>query len=160
MSRKQVFHALQGSNANDFLFASVGTEHNGTDLTIPSVLARLGKDPWRDAGVWAKLPSAVAADLLATDIGHMALGQHSVRRARETASRLVELLVRKPLVGPVPKGLTARRGTGGRKGRWWILVCLVTYVSLMVVALGIGMSFAQPGRTARVPVERAFQPTP
>ncbi len=46
--------ALKNSDLNTFLFADVGTELNGSALTILSVLARLGEDPWAEAARWAK----------------------------------------------------------------------------------------------------------
>ena len=38
--------ALRNSGLDQFLFAEVGTELNGSSLTVLSTLARLGKDPW------------------------------------------------------------------------------------------------------------------
>jgi hypothetical protein len=52
--------ALQHSALNTFLFAEVGTEHNGMTLTALSVIARLGKDPWEEARRLAGLPKASA----------------------------------------------------------------------------------------------------
>jgi hypothetical protein len=47
--------ALQNSDLNPFLYADVGTELNGSTLTMLSVLARLGKDPWVEAARCAAL---------------------------------------------------------------------------------------------------------
>jgi hypothetical protein len=44
MSTSNAF-ALKNSGLNEFLFAEVGIEANGTPLTILSVLARLGLVP-------------------------------------------------------------------------------------------------------------------
>ena len=57
MSTSDVF-ALEKSGLNTFLFAEVGTETNGSVLTVLSVLARLGRDPWEQAARWASLPKA------------------------------------------------------------------------------------------------------
>ena len=38
---------LQRSDLNPFLFAGIGTEPNGTTLSVLSVFARHGNDPWR-----------------------------------------------------------------------------------------------------------------
>ena len=45
MAAADVF-VFKNSGLNAFLFAEVGTELNGSPLTILSVLARLGQDPW------------------------------------------------------------------------------------------------------------------
>ena len=41
--------ALQRSDLNQFLFADIGTEANGTTLSVLSVFARRGADPWTEA---------------------------------------------------------------------------------------------------------------
>jgi hypothetical protein len=41
---------LRNSDLNKFLFADVGSEPNGMTLSVVSLLARLGHDPWREAG--------------------------------------------------------------------------------------------------------------
>jgi len=41
--------SLIHSEFNEFLFASVGEEKNGVELTALSALTRLGFDSWREA---------------------------------------------------------------------------------------------------------------
>ena len=84
--------ALQRSGLNAFLFAEVGTELNGSPLTILSVLARLGQDPWAEAAKWTKLPKSTTIDRLAQSIAQMPLPSQAIDEARSTASRLVLLL--------------------------------------------------------------------
>jgi len=84
--------ALQRSGLNPFLFAEVGTELNGSTLTILSVLARLGQDPWAEAAKWTKLPKATIIDRLAQSIAQMPLSAQAINEARSTASRLILLL--------------------------------------------------------------------
>ena len=84
--------ALKNSDLNAFLFADVGVELNGSALTILSVLARLGQDPWAEAARWAKLPKTAAIDCLAQCIGKMPLGPQALAEAFATASSLVQLL--------------------------------------------------------------------
>ena len=50
--------ALKNSGLDAFLYADVGTEPNGSTLTILSMIARLGRDPWAEAANWATLPRA------------------------------------------------------------------------------------------------------
>lgn len=84
--------ALKNSGLNAFLFADVGTELNGSPLTILSILARLGEDPWAEAARWAKMPRAAAIDCLAQSIGKMPLGNQALAEAVATASSLIQLL--------------------------------------------------------------------
>jgi len=89
--RSDVF-ALKKSGLEAFLYADVGIEANGSILTILSVLARLGKDPWTEAARWAALSKARASDSLAQSIGEMPLAPSTLAGAREIADRLVQLL--------------------------------------------------------------------
>ena len=52
--------ALQRSDLNQFLFADVGMEANGMTLSVMSMLARQGSDPWGEAGRLAELTRAEA----------------------------------------------------------------------------------------------------
>lgn len=91
MSRTDVF-ALQNSGLGAFLFAEVGTETTGSTLTVLSVLARLGEDPWAQAARWGRLPKADIIDRLANCIRQMPLPPQALRDASETAARLILLL--------------------------------------------------------------------
>ncbi len=84
--------ALKNSDLNTFLFANVGTEMNGSALTILSVLARLGQDPWAEAARWAKLPKAAAIDCLVRSIGKMPMEPQAAANTAATAARLILLL--------------------------------------------------------------------
>jgi hypothetical protein len=85
--------ALKNSDLNAFLFADVGTELNGSALTILSVLARLGLDPWAEAARWAKMPKAAAINCLAQGIGKMPLSPQALAETFATAASLVQLLL-------------------------------------------------------------------
>jgi hypothetical protein len=91
MPVSEVF-ALQSSGCNPFLFASVGTEHNGMTLTPVSIFARLGEDPWREARRLAGLPKSAAVDSLARTIVSMPTSRWALPDATMIASRLIALL--------------------------------------------------------------------
>lgn len=91
MSQSNAF-AFKNSGLNDFLFAEVGTEQNGSPLTVLSILARLGQDPWAEAARWSKLPKAARIDCLANSIAQMPLSPGALTQARTTAARLVLLM--------------------------------------------------------------------
>jgi hypothetical protein len=84
--------ALKNSTLNAFLFTEVGTEANGSTLTMLSILARLGQDPWAESARLTKLPRAAAIDAVARSIGAMPLTPQALADARATASRLILLL--------------------------------------------------------------------
>lgn len=84
---------LKNLGLDPFLFAEVGTEANGSTLTMLSLLARLGQDPWVEAARWAKLPKAAAIESLAQVISGVPpfLGR-TVSDSRAVAARLAKLL--------------------------------------------------------------------
>lgn len=91
MSQSNAF-ALRNSGLNEFLFAEVGTEQNGSRLTVLSILARLGQDPWAEAARWARLPKAARIDCLANSISQMPLSPQALKEAHSTAAQLVLLM--------------------------------------------------------------------
>ena len=91
--------ALQRSDLNDFLFADVGTEANGMALSVLSVFARQGADPWREAGRLADLPKAEATDSLARTIADMPRSLWELPIAAVIAVRLTGLLPVRPARG-------------------------------------------------------------
>jgi len=91
--------ALQRSDLNAFLFADVGTEANGTTLSVLSVLARRGTDPWNEAGRLAGLSKAEAVDSLAQTIATMPASLWPLPDASAIAARLISLLPARPTVG-------------------------------------------------------------
>lgn len=91
MARTDVF-ALANTGLDAFLRGEVGTELNGSTLTILSALARLELDPWVEAARWARLPRAASIDNLAGLIAQMPLCPQSLSEARGTAARLTRLL--------------------------------------------------------------------
>ena len=84
--------ALRRSGLNEFLFASVGIEANGMTLSLISVLARLGNDPWLEAGRLAKLPKSEATETLARIIAGMPTSVWPLQAATAIAARLIALL--------------------------------------------------------------------
>jgi hypothetical protein len=127
--------ALQKSGLNPFLFAEVGMELNGSPLTILSVLARLGQDPWAEAAKWAKMPKAATIDRLAQSIAQMPLSSQAINEARATASRLVLLL---PSQAARPTEASAPRRTILPR---WVLI------AVCCAAVGLGIAFTMMGTT-------------
>lgn len=84
--------ALRRSGLNEFLFAAVGTEANGMTLSLISVFARLGNDPWVEAGRLARLPKPEATEILARIIAGMPTSVWPLQAATAIATRLIALL--------------------------------------------------------------------
>jgi hypothetical protein len=91
--------AFRNSGLNAFLFSDVGSELHGSELTMLSIFARLGQDPWTEAARLARLPKAEAIDSVTVSIGAMALGQQAMSKLAAAASRLILLLPEQP---PIP----------------------------------------------------------
>jgi len=84
--------ALRRSGLNEFLFAAVGTEANGMTLSVVSLLARQGSDPWQEAGRLAGLPKAEATESLSRIIASLPTSVWSQQSATTIAARLIALL--------------------------------------------------------------------
>jgi len=126
--------ALKNSSLNPFLFADVGVEQNGSTLTVLSVLARLGLDPWVQAGAWARLPRTAMVDCLTNCITQMPLSPGALAGARATAERLVQLLS-----GTVAQ--KAGQPVTQVKMPEWLPTAIFCAVVIIAVAAG---SFAKP----------------
>jgi hypothetical protein len=87
------------SEFDDFLFARVNADSEETPLSMLSVLARLGLDPWEEAAKLAQLPQASAVKRLVSLISVI---PSAYPDAGTVSNRLIFLL-------PSPPGLTAPR---------------------------------------------------
>jgi hypothetical protein len=122
--------ALLRSNLNDFLFANVGMEARGMTLSVISVLARQGLDPWREAGRLADLPNAEATDSLARTIAGMPQSLWDLTDATMIAHRLTGMLPGRSTRAP-PSPATSKASWLPSLRTAMILVsaaCLTAYV--------------------------------
>ncbi len=81
-------YSLVHSEFNDFLFAFVGEEKSGMQLTVLSALARLGFDPWGEAARLSELTKEAATSALATAISALPKGNWKALNSRSIAVRL------------------------------------------------------------------------
>jgi hypothetical protein len=126
--------SLIHSEFNEFLFASVGEETNGMQLTVLSALTRLGFDPWGEAARLSVLPQEAASRGLAAAIAMLPEGNWKVSDSWTIAARLVERLPRRnaPVAQP-SQGVSNRdEKTKHADVRW-----LVSFVLAAVVLLAI-----------------------
>jgi hypothetical protein len=88
-------YSLGHSEFNDFLFAFVGEEKSGLQLTVLSALARLGFDPWEEAARLSKLPQESATSALTETIAGLPEGDWKASDSRSIAVRLLDRLPRR-----------------------------------------------------------------
>lgn len=144
--------ALQRSDLNAFLFADVGTEANGMTLSVVSVLARQGADPWREADRLAELPKAAATDSLARTIADMPKSLWTLSDAVVIAVRLTGLLPARPAIG--------MRRAAGRLPATRTIVALVCIALIAAFAIAATMRSAPPARVDGSDVASFAPPVP
>lgn len=123
--------ALGHSEFNEFLFASIGEEPNGLQLTVLSALARLGFDPWREAARLSALPAETAAGALATALAALPEGGWKASESTAIATRLVNCL---PKHGAAAMQAPPGTGPDRKKTRLGAPVWLL-YIGLAAVVL-------------------------
>lgn len=127
--------ALQRSGLSEFLFAPVGTEANGMTLSVVSVLARLGNDPWLEAARLATLPKSEATERLARSIASLPTSIWTLPAATAIAVRLITLL-------PTQSGRSGqspRASANGAKAGRYLSIAAVLVCVACAVALGAGV---------------------
>jgi hypothetical protein len=121
--------ALSRSGLNEFLFAPVGTEANGMTLSVLSVFARLGDDPWLEAGRLARLPKPEAIESLARIIVGMPTSVWPQQAATAIAARLILLLpVQFANIGESPSASVY----GARVGRFFRIGLVLVLIACAV----------------------------
>jgi len=123
---------------NAFLFASVGEDKSGVELTVLSALTRLGFDPWQEAARLSELPRETAARTLASAFALLPEGDWKISQIGALATRLVECL---PRPGASPIAIVARGQPTGRlasllamrPSRWlfWLAIAVGWYFVLL-----------------------------
>ena len=150
MASSDVF-TLPHSELNPFLYASVATEKNGTTLSLMSVFARLGEDPWREAARLVGLPRSDAVASLAGTLAGMPASDWTLPDATRIATRLIALL-------PARMGVTAPPAVAARwTGMGGPGMARLLRTGLVAVALALGVAYAFGFFTAR-PAPRPFEP--
>jgi hypothetical protein len=122
--------ALRQSGLNEFLFAPVGTEANGMTLSLVSVFARLGNDPWLEAGRLARLSKAEATESLARIIANMPTSVWSLPVATVIAASLITLL---PTQSGESRRIQPAPAFGPKAGR---------LLSIAVILVGVACALA------------------
>ncbi len=118
---------------NAFLFASVGEDKSGVELTVLSALTRLGFDPWQEAARLSELPRETAARTLASAFALLPEGDWKIPQMGALAARLVDCL---PRPGALPIAVIASARRDGKAAlrpmRWlfWLALAIVWFLLL------------------------------
>jgi hypothetical protein len=123
--------ALRRSGLNEFLFAPVGTEANGMTLSVVSLLARQGSDPWQEADRLAGLPEAEATESLSRIIASLPTSVWPQQAATTIAARLIALL---PKQAENLGQSWPASGYGEKAGR-------IVRIGLVLAALALAVAF-------------------
>jgi hypothetical protein len=163
--------SLLNARFDDFLFASIGEEASGMPLSVASVLARLGTDPWIEAGRLARLPQAKAMEALAAMIAQVPMPSWQPSEVPGIVARLIPLLpgaAAVPPQRPAPKHPSPARSESKLQDRpsslrssWygtaaWLL-CLALVTAAAFAALSNGMP-AEDRAGARLTVHSSGAP--
>lgn len=136
----EVLGAKEG-DFDRFLYASVGDDRNGYAVTVLSTLARLGLDPWKEAGDLAALGREAAHTRLRTllsafrDVPTLRNGHGAV------AQELILLLPQRPSL--------RMKTPAGRLPAQWSLASigpvLAVLTTLLILAQMLFVGAADPG---------------
>ena len=134
---------------NRFLYAGVGDDKNGMELTLLSAFARQNVDPWQQAAALSRLPGEAAIRALATLLGALP-EQGSLLQRTALAERLILLLpqpseTRRCDTPPSLRATDAKRG-GQATG---LAMVLIYFAAMLLGAWWFG---------SHAPVEDATQP--
>jgi hypothetical protein len=125
MMRSTSFARL-GSEFDNFLFATIGEDRNGTPLSVLSALARLDIDPWQEAARLAKLPEVTAAQRLVTLISGLPEAVVSHADPSTMAARLIALLRGPASPGSAPDATLGASDVA--RNQRVIMVCLTILI--------------------------------
>ena len=131
-------YSVGHSELNDFLFAFIGEEPSGLQLTVLSAFARLGLDPWKEAARLSKLPKEAAIDALKGLIADYPLEDRKPSDAQRIAIRLVNLL---PKSGSGSAGSSTSEGIEYRDAKSDARKYLVWFLFAAAIAVVISRLF-------------------
>jgi hypothetical protein len=127
-------YSLVHSEFNDFLFALVGQEKSGMQLTVLSALARLGFDPWSEAARLSELTKEAATSALAATICALPEGDWKGLNSRSIAVRLVDRLpkhVSPPAKSPQARNIKDQKPKSEpKKGLVWMALAIAVLVAV------------------------------
>jgi len=122
-----------GEEFNRFLFAPVGTDRSGGQLSVVSALARLDLDAWAEAAALTRLPRAAAVAKLAGMLRRVPEIPQMTQDSATVAARLIVLL---------PGGVPSLRLPDTETFKWPTGSTAAGVAVLLVLSLVLGMQYA------------------
>lgn len=122
-----------GPEFNRFLFALVGTDRYGAQLSVVSALARLDLDAWAEAAALARLPRASAVNKLSLLLRRYPEIPQMAQDSGAIAARLIALL---------PGSTIQKRGVESSPSRWTTASGAAGLGLLFVLAVLLGLQYA------------------
>jgi hypothetical protein len=116
---------LLGREFDDFLFAPIDEDRNGTTLSVLSVLARGGVDPWQETASLAGMPKDRATERLAVLIAATSAGAATGLSAATIAARVIALLPRSPVYKVAAAPAALFKTAAVTPSRLFIPLCLL-----------------------------------
>jgi hypothetical protein len=120
----RAFFALRHAGLEPFLYADAGMPSEGSPLTVLSMLARLGLDPWARSAQWVGMARPAAIDGLAACLGQIGRGSADATATRAAAERLIGLLPARIGTRASDQAGEARAGLPPNAGPIIILCCM------------------------------------
>ncbi len=118
---------------DNFLFARIDKSSEETPLSVLSVLARLGVDPWEESARLAQLPRLDAVKRLASMIAAIPGASSAYLDAGTLSGRLISLLPSRPAVAALPRLEAVVRS---RSKSWLPVWILLAALVLVMIATG------------------------
>ncbi len=126
------------SEFDEFLFAPIGADSNGMTLSVLSMLARTGIDPWGKAAELARLPREAANDAVASFIAALPSGLVSHGDIAAQAARLAGLLPR----GSSHSVVSTQSVTGALNSKH--VIAIVAIIVCFLMGAGWGLASREP----------------
>lgn len=148
-------NAFLRTDFDEFLFAPIGEDASGMPLTLLSVLARLGVDPWEEASDLAHLPLEPAMQRLAARLEAVPNGPAPGADTVTLATRLIGLLHRKPKSKVLLSAAPLRQNAGTKSKRVNVAIYYLAGLLLLLVA-----QWALGSQHSRAPAHITLAPDP
>ncbi len=135
---------------DDFLFARINDDSEATPLSVLSVLARLGVDPWEEAAKLAQLPRVSAAKKLVEFIAATPGAPSAYLSAKTVSDKLIDLLPSSAGAAIQP---SQERGVRAlTKSRlllsWPVVIAVFLAILLIVISVRSAVQVNEPQATS------------
>jgi hypothetical protein len=139
-----------GPEFDGFLFATIGVDQRGGQLSVISALARLDLDPWAEAARLARLPVEAAVQKLSSWLSCYAAQMSDTGDQQKDARQLIDLLPKQSFVRA--KSENHIISSTGFSNPYAFLVAF--FITLSIILM-LGMFSAKPSATSSTPLIRS-----